>query len=445
METELETRPERSIESPGGVEHSRATSLSQEANALHTPLDSTRPADSSPVASSASAYVYADGQPSTAAADGAGRPARTEADQINDGLIDTASLYNQGGSRSAFVAGDSNSTAAGGSSSPAVADSNGASGNVDSAVATDASSASGAVRDSVSDRQLPAAAAAATDGGQVTSGGGSDQALRYVPSLEITDAGTPVAASGTSDHSARAAEMIDKVRKIEEQVTADIVGVGAATGGEAAGLKFNVKTHESLTRKLESEERDGKTGEINDVLRYTLTFPPHALADGANKSMQRLEDMGYDKIKVKNSFAEIKSPYRGINTTFAKDGQQFEVQFHTPESFKVKQATHKIYDIRRDLPGHNDGRPETGDRAAAKAKEYIGYVKGSEPRIDKHVSLLAASHGLEAGRISEKLVQLIEKRSAKLSARITPPHNIESVKNFRRGAVDTSSGAGGGN
>ena len=46
------------------------------------------------------------------------------------------------------------------------------------------------------------------------------------------------------------------------------------------------------------------------------------------------------------------APCKGINTTFrAPTGLEFEVQFHTPQSFDVKQnVNHPLYELLRVLP-----------------------------------------------------------------------------------------------
>lgn len=121
-----------------------------------------------------------------------------------------------------------------------------------------------------------------------------------------------------------------------------------ATGGKQEGLDFRLKTKDSLVRKLETTNPEN----INDSLRYTITYPSENIGAGANKVMKQLEDAGYTKVKVKNTF-KSGSPYKGINTTFrTSDGQPFELQFHTPESFHAKQnLTHGMYEELRLLPG----------------------------------------------------------------------------------------------
>ena len=57
--------------------------------------------------------------------------------------------------------------------------------------------------------------------------------------------------------------------------------------------------------------------------------------------MARLESCGHKMYQSKNSWGEVE--YKGINTRWVtQEGQRFEVQFHTPESFHAKQnITHE--------------------------------------------------------------------------------------------------------
>jgi hypothetical protein len=51
--------------------------------------------------------------------------------------------------------------------------------------------------------------------------------------------------------------------------------------------------------------------------------------------------------------------YRGINATFrTKDGLEFEVQFHTPESHAMKQETHPLYEEIRNPKTTKERRAE---------------------------------------------------------------------------------------
>ena len=70
----------------------------------------------------------------------------------------------------------------------------------------------------------------------------------------------------------------------------------------------------------------------------------HAIVDEFNK-------LGYNKIKVKNSWLDDNNPYKGVNTTVqSPNGQKFEVQYHTSESFALKNGKmHELYEKQRGI------------------------------------------------------------------------------------------------
>jgi len=141
--------------------------------------------------------------------------------------------------------------------------------------------------------------------------------------------------------SAKAKELISTLSKIEPAVTDDLVNLAKNNGGRMEGLDFRLKTLESLERKLIS---DGVNEPMNDVLRYTVIIDDD-LAKGTNAIMQGLESKGYQTIKVKNTFQDGKL-YKGINTNVkSPGGSVFEIQYHTSESFNVKQnINHSLYE-----------------------------------------------------------------------------------------------------
>jgi hypothetical protein len=59
--------------------------------------------------------------------------------------------------------------------------------------------------------------------------------------------------------------------------------------------------------------------------------------------------LGYNTVKVKNSWLDKDNPYNGINTIIqAPNGQKFELQYHTPESFGLKNGKlHELYEKQR--------------------------------------------------------------------------------------------------
>ena len=51
--------------------------------------------------------------------------------------------------------------------------------------------------------------------------------------------------------------------------------------------------------------------------------------------------------------------YKGINTTITKNGQVFELQFHTEQSFNLKNnELHKLYEEAREISTSTERRAE---------------------------------------------------------------------------------------
>jgi hypothetical protein len=70
------------------------------------------------------------------------------------------------------------------------------------------------------------------------------------------------------------------------------------------------------------------------------------------------------------------SQYKGINTRWrTEDGQLFEVQIHTPESFEAKQLTHGAYERIRS--------PGTSKAERDELYEFQAEVAAKIPRPDQ--------------------------------------------------------------
>lgn len=101
-------------------------------------------------------------------------------------------------------------------------------------------------------------------------------------------------------------------------------------------------------------------GKISDAIRYTFCFEPENYSEGYRDVKQRLEH-DYRMIYSKNHWAGDPE-YKGINTRWiGPEGQLFEVQFHTPESFHAKhELTHRPYERLRSALTSDHERRELG-------------------------------------------------------------------------------------
>jgi hypothetical protein len=161
----------------------------------------------------------------------------------------------------------------------------------------------------------------------------------------------------------KAKPVFEKAQTAEPALTKSVQGTTEAMGGKMIGLEHRLKSAESLTRKIATDmANEGLTeeqaaGRIADGVRYTSSFPPDKLAEGTQATLKQLESEGNKIIKLKNTWLDETSSYKGINVQMqSPDGQVFELQFHTPESFWAKdEGTHAIFEQMRKVP---KGSPE---------------------------------------------------------------------------------------
>lgn len=138
----------------------------------------------------------------------------------------------------------------------------------------------------------------------------------------------------------------------EPEITNQVKKIADTVGMDTAGLEYRIKGKDSYLRKIRSKySPDGNEYEVKDILRYTYTSIPEDMAGKSLKAMDLYKDVGYNTIEVKNYWLNDMDPYQGINTTItAPSGQKFELQYHTPESFELKNGKmHELYEQQRIL------------------------------------------------------------------------------------------------
>lgn len=147
------------------------------------------------------------------------------------------------------------------------------------------------------------------------------------------------------DKSLQAKELISKAKQAEPKVTADLKEISETTGSSLEGLEYRLKSEESLSRKLENS--DGKS--IRDVLRYTYISKSADYVNNYKSTVAILESKGYNVSAVKNYWLRSENPYNGINTFIkTESGYEFEIQYHTQESFDLKMGElHGLYEKAR--------------------------------------------------------------------------------------------------
>jgi hypothetical protein len=148
-------------------------------------------------------------------------------------------------------------------------------------------------------------------------------------------------------------EEIGRVRETEAHVSDDVRTIERenTAGAWLEGFECRLKGDDRLKEKVAEALRDNADTTIEDVvekipdaIRYTFCIESENYVEGCKRIKDQFEDSGHEMYQSKNSWDEPE--YRGINTRWVtQDGQRFEVQFHTLESFHAKQQlTHECYE-----------------------------------------------------------------------------------------------------
>jgi hypothetical protein len=149
-------------------------------------------------------------------------------------------------------------------------------------------------------------------------------------------------------------DLITGVRRTEKKLTEHVKATehDNTCSGWLVGLEFCRKGDDRLKEKIAEKiehEPDRTPAEairqVNDAIRYTFCFEPDNYTDGYSDVKQLLEAREYRMIYSRNHWRDDPE-YKGINTRWVTlEGQRFEVQFHTPESYHAKQhVTHGAYE-----------------------------------------------------------------------------------------------------
>jgi hypothetical protein len=193
------------------------------------------------------------------------------------------------------------------------------------------------------------------------------------PDRSDDPAGTYLSRGGFKLNPERHAETIGaigRIRETEPSISADMQTVEKenSCGGWLAGFDRRIKGADRLKEKVAEQaaaEPDKPSSEIlrkiPDALRFTCCLEPDNYVGGYHDIKARLEDAGHEMYQSKNHWADPE--YKGINTRWiTQQGQRFEVQFHTPESFHAKhQVTHEAYERLRNPQVTDEERGELED------------------------------------------------------------------------------------
>lgn len=154
--------------------------------------------------------------------------------------------------------------------------------------------------------------------------------------------------------------------KREPEITKQVSKAAKEAGMDMVGTECRIKSRRSYLKKIRRNNGpNGSCYEVKDILRYTYTASEEELVEKLSKVIELYSVSGYNTIEVENYWLDKQNPYNGINTTMqSPEGLTFELQYHTHESFEIKNGKmHELYEKQRLMKDvSSKGYIELGDR-----------------------------------------------------------------------------------
>ena len=160
-----------------------------------------------------------------------------------------------------------------------------------------------------------------------------------------------------------AAGKIDRKRRKDKEL---------ADARLAAG-KINEEEYKKITSKTDEDYTRG----FDDIVRFTVLSGHNDTVKSVNDTIKALESKGYECTELDNKWLPIKdentgkvkpSEYKAVHLIFkSPTGEGFEVQVHSPESMKVKNTNHALYEEQRKPGTSSDRAKQLGETMAKNA------------------------------------------------------------------------------
>ena len=137
--------------------------------------------------------------------------------------------------------------------------------------------------------------------------------------------------------------------KLEPEITADVKRISNLINAPLLGVSKRRKSVPSATQKRNRLYSKNDRNEMNDLIRFTHEVKNETFGRDVNDALREYRNAGYEITQVKNFWTKPWA-YKGINVTLRnKEGKMFEIQFHTKDSFAVKDSKkmHGLYEEQR--------------------------------------------------------------------------------------------------
>jgi len=138
----------------------------------------------------------------------------------------------------------------------------------------------------------------------------------------------------------------------EPEISALVREIAVKARMETRSFDSRLKTKIAYLKKIKKNHLLHKSNyEISDILRYTYITSADTLATKTLEVIEIFKSLGYETIEIKNYWLMSFYPYNGINTVIVSpNGLKFELQYHTIESYEIREKIHDLYEEWRNLP-----------------------------------------------------------------------------------------------
>lgn len=178
----------------------------------------------------------------------------------------------------------------------------------------------------------------------------------WTPLVHEAFFGMPMGTRDLDENSTRE-EVVDALqesaKRAEPVVSRVLQDIAARYGGKLEGFDKRIKTPGSTLRKARDDYGHLQGMDLyrrfKDVLRYTLVFHPAIYSKAVMNTLYALEEAGHEVGSGKNTW-DPGDPYSALHyDLYTPDGMRWELQFHTADSYQLKDETlHLLLEEQRD-------------------------------------------------------------------------------------------------
>ncbi|WP_460409066.1 XopAD/skwp family type III secretion system effector [Pseudomonas amygdali] len=229
------------------------------------------------------------------------------------------------------------------------------------------------------------------------------------------------------DIALEAQSLLTRAREMEPKVTCMLRRVAESHAGQLAGMDHQLKSVGSLKEKLmqqmalKNKTLEDAVAGVNDALRYSVVLDPQHFTAGLRGVLASLDDQGHVRVKLNNLFAKHRPAFKAVNVTMrSPEGALWEIQFHTPDTFRLKEQFHDLYKHSHAL--QFQGAPLTDQREVQAPAQDAFRLVPSPPECDD---------------IDDWEEENVPALAMKAAAFKSQPNNRKDAAKFRAGVSST--------